>query len=326
MTLTGARLLAFRGRASSTSFLTAAKRHDSFKQQRFQHSFSSLLYPLASEAPEISVTSVDKVAEIRKHPKNEPLDKKFPPPHEPDHFDDAHILSELEEDSIRKLQKQHLPTTLSGCTKITPDIPPNIPHNVPSKLLEIPKTLQTTLDNGVQVVSQETYGQVSCIGILINVGSRHESVTGTSHLLETMAFHSTDAYSAVEIPQQLQEWGATSFANTGREQTLYCLDILRPNVEKGMELLSQVVLSPRLLEEEVYHCKKAMEYQWMDIMPIILSSELLQQAAYGNDQQLGKPHFCKLCGRNESIQVGEEHARGAPRKLCVCFSLRRVCR
>jgi len=279
-----ARLLAFRGRPFSQSLIT----------RRFRHDFSSLEYPFATEAPTVTKTTVEQVKEISKHPKYESLHKQFPPPNQPDHFDDTHTLSELEEESVRKMQKQHISTTLTGSSEILPTIPHYIPKNVPSDSLEVPTTLLTTLSNGVRVVSQETYGQVSCVGVLINVGSRHESVIGTCHLLELLAFHSTASYgSAVEISQQLQDWGATSFANAGREQTLYCLDILRPNVQEGMKLLSEVVLSPRILEEEVYSSKKAMEYQWMDIMPEVLLGEALQHAAYGGRQQLGKPHFCK---------------------------------
>ena len=105
------------------------------------------MYPFAETAPEITTTTVEQVAEIAKHPKNESLDKKFPPPHTPiDHFDDAHTLGALEEESVRKLQKQHISTTLSGCTEITPTIPSTIPPNVPSDLLEIPTTQLSTLD------------------------------------------------------------------------------------------------------------------------------------------------------------------------------------
>jgi predicted Zn-dependent peptidase len=39
--------------------------------------------------------------------------------------------------------------------------------------------LITTLENGIRVVSQETYSQVCTVGVLTNVGSRHETVTGT---------------------------------------------------------------------------------------------------------------------------------------------------
>lgn len=267
------------------------------QSRRFRHDFSSLEYPFATQAPVVTRTTVEQVQEISKHPKKETLDTQFPPPPlaRVDPFDDQHTLSDLEEESIRSMQKQYISTKLTGSTEITPTIPEDVPQNVPSDMLEIPTTLLTTLKNGVRVVSQETYSQVCTVGVLLNVGSRHEQVTGTCHLLETLAFHSTSTYnSALEISQQLQDWGATSFANTGREQTLYCLDILRPNVQEGMKLLSEVVLSPRMTEEEVEHCKKAMEYQWMDIMPEILLSEVLQKAAYGGNQQLGKSHFCKL--------------------------------
>lgn len=283
-----------KGRAQSAQSLFSQQEY-----RRFRHDFSSLEYPFATQAPDVTRTSVEQVKKIAQHPQKEALDKKFPPPCTTvdDVFDDQHLLSDLEEMSIREMQKQHLSTTLQGATEITPTIPSTIPMNVPSDLLKVPTTLLTTLpQNGVRVVSQETYSQVCTIGVLANCGSRHEVVLGTCHLLETLAFHSTkNTKSALDISQQLQQWGATSFANTGREQTLYCLDILRPNVQDGMQLLAQVVLEPQFLKQEVELCKRAMEYQWMDIMPEILLSEVLQQAAYGKEQQqLGKFHFCKF--------------------------------
>jgi processing peptidase subunit alpha len=118
-------------------------------------------------------------------------------------------------------------------------------------------------------------------------------VIGTSHLLELLAFHSTPSWeSSLEISHQLQKWGATSFATSGREQTLWCLDILRPNVEQGMSLLKEVVLESQIQPDEVEHCKLTMNYQAMDVMPEALLGEVLQEAAYGREQQLGKPHFC----------------------------------
>jgi processing peptidase subunit alpha len=211
-----------------------------------------------------------------------------------DRFDDSNTLSQVERDAQRTAQKQYLSTKVTGSRPISPNVPDFIPPNV-SEALEVPTTKLTTLPNGVRVVSQETYGQVSTVGVLTDVGSRHEEVTGTCHLMELLAFHSTSRYpSALHILQQLQEWGGTSFANTGREQTLYCLDILRPNVEQGMELLKQVTLEPQIRPDEVEECKQAMQFQAMDIPPELMLGEVLQEAAYGSDQQLGRPHFCKF--------------------------------
>ena len=148
---------------------------------------------------------------------------------------------------------------------------------------------------------QETYGQMSTVGVLTNVGRRHETVQGTIHLLETMAFGSTKHLEGLQISEWLQDWGATRFVSHGREQTLFCIDILRPNAEKAMTLLSEVVLEPRIGDVNVEDFNMALDtmaFQAQEQMPQLVLSEALQRAAYGADQQLGKFHFATL----DSIQ------------------------
>lgn len=113
------------------------------------------------------------------------------------------------------------------------------------------------------------------------------------HLLETMAFGSTAEYDGLEITQLLQDWGATRFASHSREQTLHCIDILRPNLQQGMDLLTDVVLEPLIAAspEEVEFAKEVMMFQAQEMMPELALGEALQVAAYGADQQLGKLHF-----------------------------------
>jgi hypothetical protein len=256
--------------------------------------FSSYQYPLATKAPQITKTTAAEAQSAAQStpPTSVPSDAVRDAS---DRFDDSQTLSDFEKESILSSQKRHIPTAVVGSTKIDVQIPSYIPANVPAASLRVPETMITTLDNGVKVVSQETYSQMCAIGILGGFGSRHETTPGTAHLLELMAYQSTVSHpDSVHIQQKMQDWGATCYANSGREQTLWCLDLLRPNVEQGMDLLKQVLLEPLLLDSEIEDAKRTMHFQAEDIVPEIQIGEALQIAAYGEDQQLGKPHYGKF--------------------------------
>jgi mitochondrial-processing peptidase subunit alpha len=249
-----------------------------------------------------------------------------------DPFDDAHQLSRQQVEEIKRLQKEKLKTTLSGLVKnssssssnaidsrnndsismaITSKTPAHIPPNVPAHQLARPETLVTTLDNGVRVVSQETYGQVSTVGVVSNVGSRQEALPerGVTNLLEALAFGATRAHpSGRNVTNMLQDWGGTWFATAGREQSMHCIDLLRPNVDKAVAMLHQVLLEPLFLPDEVEDAKRALTFQNMDLSPELLLGEALQEAAFGSDQELGQAHFCKVEQINQlSVTTVQEY-------------------
>jgi len=266
------------------------------QQQQQQQTDYSFEYPLATEPPQVKKTTAREAPKETSTPT-----KKVPPGPDAilkDPFDDGGRIPDEERRSILERQKSELERSLlrrfSG-SAITPEVPPHVPRNVPAAELETPETLLTTLDNGVRVVSQETYGQVSTVGAVCQVGSRFERAdngnSGVTNLLELLAFGSTRQYSALEVTQLLQDWGGTRFCNTGREQSLYCIDLLRPNADKAMDLLRQVLLESTLSDEEVLEAKRALEFQGLDLPPELLLSEAIQLAAFGPDQQLGRPHF-----------------------------------
>lgn len=263
--------------------------------------FSSYEYPNRSEAPEVvrTTSASAKEGEPPRPTDIKRLSMRLQQSHElEDRFDDGGSMSVEEQMAIREQQANQLHAqhkTLQGSTAITSSVPEHIPPNFPATELQVPTTEITTLENGIRVVSQETYGQVSTVGVVVDVGSRHETrhQWGVAHLWELVAFSSTKQYpNAIVLQQLLQDWGGTRLVNTGREQSLVCIDILRPNVERAMELLHQVLIEPQFLPEEVEDAKRTMEFQALDMPPELIMEEALQTAAYGIDQQLGKPHFC----------------------------------
>ena len=256
---------------------------------------SSYEYPLRTEAPVVSKTlAKDAVDENSYFVTNEKLlqhnDRQ-------DHYDSRGSMSNEERKEALKRQRLEIQTTPPGSFPIGETVPSNIPPNVAQGDLVAPVTEETTLLNGLRVASQETYGQVTTVGVLINSGSRYETVqsTGANYMLELLAFSSNDNDVFV------QELGGATFASSSREQFLYCIDILRPSVPQAMKTLAQSVMHLPT-EEQLDQVKRVVEYQYMDMLPEVLLGEGLQMAAYGpiqknNDnayiQQLGRPHLCK---------------------------------
>jgi len=144
-------------------------------------------YPMRTEAPLITKT---KASDLKLASQSNPIkdstsvtnpstdftSKKIRAvaTNEVDHFDDNNTLDETTRLKALEKQKASIKTDLDPFHKILPQKPLYIPPNKPSRELEIPRTEITTLDNGLRVASQETYGQVATVGVFANVGSRHE--------------------------------------------------------------------------------------------------------------------------------------------------------
>lgn len=143
--------------------------------------------------------------------------------------------------------------------------------------------------------STETYGQVSVVGAVSALGSQWERKPDQAHatqLLELLAFGTTRKRDGLAVAHALQDWGGTRFANAGREQSLHCIDVLRPNVDRAVGLLSECLLEPLFDPLEVEEGKQIIQHQTVDLPPELWLGEALQMAAYGRDQALGQPHFC----------------------------------
>lgn len=226
--------------------------------------------------------------------------------------------------------------TISTTRRIGPDRPSHIPPNIPQESLRLPDLEVTTLANGVRVGSIENYSRVSSVGVLLDFGSRHEvdrllttsnpnspdntdgdfiSTSGVNHLMELLAFQSTKNHTGEEVRNTMERLGGSCFATSAREQMMYCVDVLRPNVGAAFNLLADTIKYPLIDDVEVEEMKRAMEYQIMDVQPQILMGEGMQMAGYGpfpsvddggimydmedgtgsmnmTMQQLGRPHFC----------------------------------
>lgn len=115
--------------------------------------------------------------------------------------------------------------------------------------------VRTELPNGVIVVSERipSVRSVSA-GVWIRQGGAHERTeaeAGASHLLEHMVFKGTERRSAADIAWELERLGGSLDAYTTREHTSYQARVLDAHLPEALDVLSDLVLAPRLDEADL---------------------------------------------------------------------------
>jgi predicted Zn-dependent peptidase len=117
------------------------------------------------------------------------------------------------------------------------------------------RILRTELDNGVIVVSERMPGIRSLsAGVWVRQGGAHERdalEAGASHLLEHMVFKGTARRTAADIAIALERLGGSLDAYTTREHTAYQARVLDAHLPDALDVLADLVLSPRLDERDL---------------------------------------------------------------------------
>ena len=104
-------------------------------------------------------------------------------------------------------------------------------------------TLVSTLPNQLRVASESTGGLTATVGVWIDTGSRYETDAnnGVAHFLEHMAFKGTSKRSQLALEMEVENMGGQLNAYTSREQTVYYAKVLKEDVPKAVELLSDIL-------------------------------------------------------------------------------------
>lgn len=124
---------------------------------------------------------------------------------------------------------------------------------------EIDFVSKTELDNGLRIVTErvESVKSVS-VGIWVKTGSRNETdaQAGVTHFLEHMLFKGTDSRSSYDIALSMESVGGYLNAFTSSEYTCYYSRCLNTQLERALDVLSDMVLHPSFPEAEVEKEKK----------------------------------------------------------------------
>ncbi|MDV5106660.1 pitrilysin family protein [Clostridium perfringens] len=167
------------------------------------------------------------------------------------------------------------------------------------------------LPNGLKVITIKKDTRLASINIGVNIGSLYEDEKelGMSHFVEHMLFKGTKNRSNEQLNRELEFLGGDYNAYTDYISTVYSITCLDEEFEKGIELLSDMILNSSFDEKEMKKEKG------------VVLSEIKSDKDDIEDLSISRTHeyaFDKSTLRN-SIAGTEEHVKGFKRKQVYDF-------
>jgi predicted Zn-dependent peptidase len=162
--------------------------------------------------------------------------------------------------------------------------------------------LTEIMNNGLAVAAKPMNHMESVsFGIWIKAGARYEDTknNGISHLLEHLLFKGTKSRNMREIKEAIEGRGGSFNGFTSEEVTCYLVKLLAKDAELGVDILSDMVLNPKLDEKEIEKEKSVIveEINMYKDIPSQHVHEILTEMLWP-DQPLGMP----LAGTVESVK------------------------
>lgn len=113
---------------------------------------------------------------------------------------------------------------------------------------------RTVLDNGVRVISEHIPSVRSIsVGAWVDAGSRDEASAeaGISHFIEHMVFKGTRKRRMHQIAQRMESVGGYLNAFTSKENTCFYARALDEHLDRAIDTVTDLVLSPTFPEKEL---------------------------------------------------------------------------
>lgn len=156
----------------------------------------------------------------------------------------------------------------------------------------------TTLSNGLKVASEDSFGQFCTIGALVDAGSRYEVdyPSGVSHMLEKMAFQSTDNFASHdEIVHKMESLGGHVDCQSFKDCIIYAASAFKYNTGEVINVLCDSIWRANMTEDEIEEQKMTIgfELESLDYRPDFEPqlTDLIHAAAF-NGNSLGMPKYC----------------------------------
>ena len=160
------------------------------------------------------------------------------------------------------------------------------------------------LPEGLRIFTESLSEATSVsLGVWIRAGSRDEKdeVAGITHLMEHMLFKGTPKMDALGIAEAFESIGAQENAATGEEYTVLYARFLPEHLERALDIMSEMVVSPTLADLAREREVVVEEIKMYEDRPDQVADEHLSGLVFHGDS-LGRP----IIGSVETVR-GVDH-------------------
>ncbi len=171
------------------------------------------------------------------------------------------------------------------------------------------------LDCGVRVVTEKIdYVQSASFGVWVRAGAVNETEknAGVSHFIEHMAFKGTKKRNARQIAEDIDRIGGQINAFTGKEATCYYVKTIGTNLQKGAEVILDMLTDSVFDKKEMDKERKVIceEIKMIEDQPDDLAhdtvTEMLFKGSPLGKRIIGTPTSLKNISRNILVKYKEE--------------------
>jgi zinc protease len=208
--------------------------------------------------------------------------------------------------------------------KLAPEMPaPGAP-----KRFQFPKAATKALGNGLRVfvLSDHREPAVTARLVILSAGTvvDPEAMPGVGEMTAGMLTQGTRKRSAKEIAEAIDFVGGSLNASAGKDSTTVTLDVVKKDLNTGLDLMSDVVLHPAFTAEELDRQRQQllsnMTVQYSD--PQYLASVVFARIVYGDSPYgwpgEGTPETVKKLGRDQLVKFHD--ANYAPNQTLLGFA------
>lgn len=146
------------------------------------------------------------------------------------------------------------------------------------------ETKVTKLANGMTVASEDTFSQMTNLGVYVKAGSRYEdpSEVGMGQLVERLMFRSTQNQTRGEVIGKLEDMGSTASSLSYPDMLVLQGSVLREYVDPYLNIMADSLLRPVFTTEEVQEQVQYMMEDWTDRRnsPHVMIEDAIHRQAY----------------------------------------------